>query len=192
MNPTTTFVLFGVQNGGVFVPVNFVAGDTTKFNTNFDAYTPEAGWTCTFYLKGSGSLQVSGVPASGSWNFTLPALQTQNLPAGLYTYAYVMNQNGEQYTAQSGRIYVTPNVSTANAGDLITHNQRMLTAINSTLENRANDDAQTMTLYGKAIAYIPIEMLLRLKTQYEYLVYKERNTSQVFGKSISTNRLPWF
>jgi len=184
--------MFGVNGNGLYAPTDIVAGDTTKFNTGFDAFTPEGGWICNFKLAGSGSLQVSGMPVSSSWNFTLPATQTATLPPGLYTFAYIMTQNGEQYTVKSGRLYVKPSIAAANPGDLVSQNQRILNAINNTIEGRANDDAQTITLFGKAISYLQPEMLLKMKAQYEYLVYMERNTSQQFGKPVSTNHLGWF
>lgn len=193
MNYTDVAIYFGFPNT-VYVPVNFVAGDTTKFRVAFDRYSPADGWTCTFYLKGIDQLTVVATPTAdnSAFDITLAANQTSALRAGDYDYAYCMSLGNDRYTVKSGRVTVKANIGTATAGSLLSHAVKMLALIEAALEGKTQDDVLSLAYYGKSYVTIPPETLMKMRGFYQYEVYRLRNSSQVFGKTITTNHLPGY
>lgn len=154
-------------------PAGVTAGDSWAWADGL-AWTdcPSPAFQVSFALRhpatGAGPT-VAGVAdgAASAWRFTVAAAETGALPAGTYRWAVVASSadGAERLTLRTGEIAVAPDpLATADAR---TPAERILSAIEATIEGRAMKDADTFTIEGRSIARTPIPDLLRLRAVYQ-------------------------
>jgi hypothetical protein len=84
-------------------------------------------------------------------------------------------ENGDatqKFTVYDEVVTVLPNARTATAAQLLTHEEKVLAAIEAVLEKRATSDQAAYTIKNVAITKMPIEELLRWRGVYSARVWR--------------------
>jgi len=131
--------------------------------------TPASGYTAKLTAKGPSEYSFDGVYESGNWVFTATITEP-----GLYQYAITYENSIGRFLNESGRLTVQPDPTAAPDGDLNTHAERVLAAIEAVIENRATKDQQSYSIAGRSITRIPIAELLELRKQYKAEVAEQQ------------------
>lgn len=169
-------------------PSTVTAGNTWTWTKTFSDYAPsESGgtWALSYAINGVGKLtwDAAWVSDDGqAWTVTIPAARTAGLPAGRYQWAAIVTggggYDGERYTPASGILTIQPNPETAAQGDLQTHAEKALAAVEAVLEGRITADVQAYAIGGRSVTSIPVLELRKLRAQYRDEVWRERHPGQ--------------
>lgn len=157
-------------------PSSIFAGDTVLFTKTISDYPSSDGWILTYSFRGPSSLADQVATTSGSgYAVTIPVSATAPLLAGTYYWNARVSKAGEVHTVARGVLTVT-----LVAGALVlSHNEKMLAAINAALEGRVVADMQQYTISGRMVTKIPFEKLMHYKGVYEAKVYRDRTPGQL-------------
>lgn len=151
-------------------PARLTAGDSWQWTIKPLWVADSApGWSVALYLKeqsGEAALMIEGRQEAEAWQFAASASETETLPAGKYSWAVVARQieAGERATLARGTLAVQPDPLAG--GDTRARPERILDAIEATIEGRATKDADAYSIEGRSITRIPIADLLRLRAIY--------------------------
>jgi hypothetical protein len=166
-------------------PIQFVAGDTVKWTRVVADYPAVDGWTLNYKIVGPRALvsQPAVSVVDGVFTVTLAASATAGAAFAAGTYriiGYVDGVGAERHTVYEGVVEILPNVAELSHTSLLTHEERMLTAIQAALEGRTTADIEAYTIDGTQITKLPMERLLQLQGIYKVKVWRLRNP----GKSV--------
>lgn len=156
------------------VPDSAVAGDTWRWAVELPDHPPSDGWALTYAFRGAQTVQVTAQPDGETYVVTVPAAETAKLGSGVCPWSARVAKDGERYTVATGTVTVE-----ADLGEGPTTNERILAAIEATLEGRASQDADTYQIAGRAVSKTPHDKLMDLRARYRYLVEIERRGGRV-------------
>ncbi|MQQ09102.1 hypothetical protein GFB49_11605 [Epibacterium sp. SM1979] len=162
------------------IPSQLVAGDSWAWSdAPAFASHPPPDWSLHYILRPvTGGDPITIVASHGETSFVIthPASETQSLAPGEYEWsALAFNAGtGDRARLSVGRICILPDPLQAT-GDQRSGAERILAAIDATLEGRVSKDAESYTIEGRSIARTPIEDLTRLQSIYSQRVAQERN-----------------
>jgi len=177
------------------IPAEITAGDslTVDLAALRGEYPPPA-WTLTFALTPKEGGPVTTIPAADSgdsWRVAMTPAETSSLPTGRYAWALALPTGryawalvaedtgaGERRTVQRGELAVVADPLTST-GDTRSDAERILAAIEATIEGRATKDAESYSIEGRSISRTPIEQLLRLRAVYQRSVDAEAGISPI-------------
>ena len=99
---------------------------------------------------------------------------TTKFKAGKYKYdvTIIRDSDSEEIVIEQGLLNVLPDKS-VDSGDIRTHNQRVLDAINATIEKTATKEQASYSVAGRSLSRRSITELLELKREYEIKVRLE-------------------
>jgi hypothetical protein len=169
-------------------PSSAVAGDYWKWRVGDVVDHPQSeGWTLTYELTGRSNTktftavwQTSG-DDENSWLVTVAITVTDDLEAGLYYLHSRMVGSGDyanqEYHLDSIPFEVLPNPRSAIPGLFQTHEERALEVIEAALEGRLTKDMENYSIAGRSISKIPIETLVKLRSQYQATVNQQKTGS---------------
>jgi len=158
-------------------PSEAVAGDTWHWQRSFADYPPSTGWSVKYLFSGPGSLEVAADPVAdqSGYDVTVDADDTARIKAGVYEWAAIATHTTDgRKTVARGITVVTPDFEQLAEGDLVTHEEKMVTILRSVLEGRAEDDVQFQIIGGRQIQMIPIKELQQMYEYYGEKVRKRR------------------
>lgn len=153
-------------------PAGLTAGDQWAWaDADAWAHCPAPAFRVSVALRnpatGAGPT-VEGVsdPAARAWRFTVASAVTAALAPGAHRWAVVAyDADGGRVTLRTGESTVAPDpLATADAR---TPAERILAAIEATIEGRAVKDADAFTIEGRSITRTPVPDLLRLRNVYQ-------------------------
>jgi hypothetical protein len=160
-------------------PAKLVAGDTWAWSdaSAFSSHPPPE-WALRYVLRPlAGGSSITILAAAGSDAFTLSQTASETAPAlpGEYEWHAVAFHaaNGDRAVLGAGRVTVLPDPLQAG-GDLRSTAERILAAIDATIEGRVTKDAESWTIEGRSIARTPLADLLRLRAVYAAQAAAER------------------
>ena len=157
------------------IPAEITAGNTYNWKETITEY-PVATYDLIYTLvnKNSDIIEITAVANLQEHEFILTTQQTQNLIPGKYYYSKIVKakDGSTKTTLQRDAIEILPNEQTFF--DNRTHNEKVLEAINATIENRADKTMQSYTIAGRQITHIPLLELFSLKLNYEKIVTAEK------------------
>jgi hypothetical protein len=157
-------------------PDRLFAGDTAKWNKTISDYPPTDGWTLTYAFRGPSNFPDQQATSSGSaYVIVIAAAITTALAVGTYYWSARVNKAGETYTVARGVL----TVDMVAGGVVITHNEKMLAAINAVLEGRVTADINQYTIGTRMVTKIPFKELLHFKGVYEAKVWRDRNPGKI-------------
>lgn len=148
------------------LPAKVRAGDTLKFTDTVDDYPATDGWTLNYVLVNGQQHQTFS--ASGSeYAFNVALTTTKNWAAGDYRWqAYVDGVSSEKHTVGSGFVTILPDYS-AGPSDQRSHVEKILSAIEATLEGKILTDAESVTINGRSIKRYSFDQLTKLRKEYK-------------------------
>lgn len=159
------------------------AGTTIKYQRTYGDFPANGGWTATLHIAGAVKLSIAATTSGASFLYTISATNSANLEPGNYEWREVVTKSGEVYVADAGVVEVMPNVAAAAAGDLQTHAEKMLAAIEAKLEGRIENDAETYQVINRMVQHIPFDKLQAARERYRAMVWQEKHPGE-FGPPI--------
>lgn len=149
------------------LPAKIRAGDTLKFKDTLAKYSAADGWVLKYALVNPDSKIALSSSASGaSHQFNVALTSSKEWRAGVYRWqAYVDGVDSEKHTVGTGQVTVLPDFS-QGPSDQRHHVEKVLAAIEATLEGKASDDAETAEINGLSIKRYSPEQLLVWRAKY--------------------------
>ena len=166
------------SNLGSSEAMEVAAGDTIKWTKCFPNYPASAGWVLSYSLRNAQSqIDISGamITASGDcFAVSVAPTDSATWADGDYDYQAYVTNGADRYTVEVGRIRVLQNLATQATVDNRSHNQKMLDAIVSLLENRATADVDEYSIDNVHLKKMPVQDLETWRARYEYRVRVDR------------------
>lgn len=165
-------------------PDSITAGLTFKRPITLTAYPADDGWVLNAYLRGTGVIDIPSTASGKQHVFNVPATTTANWVAGNYGYSIRATNavSGEVYEVESGTLNIAGNIETATNSDYRSHAQKVLDAIEATIEGRASLDQERYRINNRELYRTPMADLLKLRAQYRNEVRHEK--AKACGKSV--------
>jgi hypothetical protein len=158
------------------------AGDTWKWTRSFSDYPVSEGWVLSYSIRGASVLVDADVvvtPGTNDYAVVVAAAKTAALLPGTYQWAAFVTKAGERYTADEGVLVVERNLSTAAAGDALSHAEKMLSIVEAVLAGRVPADVDSYQINGKSVVKIPVPELKKLRKQYRTEIWRLRNGNRL-------------
>lgn len=166
------------------IPSVLRAGSAYEWTEKVSGYAPGT-YTLEYILFNAGqTLTIAG--EANEFKVDLATSDTEGWAPGKYQYILRITDGTDKIDVRRGSVEILANVDNLQALDGRTHSRRMLDAIEATLEGRASNDAQEMTVRGRSIKLTPIPELLRLRGIYSAAVKSEEAAEK--GQA-GTNRI---
>jgi hypothetical protein len=165
------------------------AGDTWKWTRSFADYPVSEGWALSYSFRGASVLLDADVTIQANvadWSVSVTAAKTAPLIPGTYHWAAFVTKAGERYTADEGVLVVERNLSTAAAGDALSHAEKMLPIVEAVLSGRVTADIENYQINGKLVTKIPIAELKKLRKQYRSEIWSQRNGGRLGPQHLTT------
>jgi hypothetical protein len=165
------------------------AGDTWKWTRALADYPPSEGWVLTYSIRGLSVLldaDVTVTPGVSDYAVSVAANKTAPLLPGTYQWAAFVTKAGERFTADEGVLVVERNLSTAAAGDALSHAEKMLVIVEAALAGRLDADIEEYQINGKAVKKIPVLELKRLRKQYRTEIWRLRHAGRLGPQHLTT------
>jgi hypothetical protein len=163
-------------------PDRAVAGDTWKWTRALADYLPSDGWVLTYSIRGLSVLLDADVvvtPGASNYAVAVAANKTAALLPGTYRWAAFVTKAGERYTADEGVLVVERNLSTAAAGDALSHAEKALPIVEAALAGRLTADVEEYMINGKQVRKIGVPELKKLRKQYRNEIWRQRNGNKL-------------
>jgi hypothetical protein len=167
-------------------PIQIAAGDTLTFTRRIPAYPAGAGWGLTYELTSAAgpAIQFQSVASGNDHAVTVAAAVTALWVSGEYVLTgYAVNVG----SAERFQVFfpapfiVLPNTATGGVGVAQpTHCQKMITSLEATLEQMAQDDLQETSIAGTQFRSEKREDIKKLLNIYygEHQVEVDRQRSR--------------
>lgn len=154
-------------------PTQVNAGDTAKWLKALPDYPATDGWVLSYTLVSSTQRLTFNASASGSEHLVnVSAATTAAWVPGTYTWRARVALDGDVYTVGGGQIVVGSAFATATDGRSAA--RRMLDAVEATLEGRASNDVEQLTISGRSVKHMPVADLLALRDRLRLDVAREQ------------------
>lgn len=159
------------------------AGTTFAAAVVATAY-PAGDWTCTLHLRGPVAVDLVAVPDGHSHRVEASAEQTSSWPPGVYWWAARVSDGATVVQIDEGQIEILADLTGISAPhDGRTHAEKVLSAIEAVIENRATIDQQKYTINNRELWRTPIADLLLLRARYQAELQRERMAKKT-GQSL--------
>lgn len=120
--------------------------------------------------------------------WSVPASDTGAWTAGDYAYTIRATDGTNVHEVESGRVRITPDLATAEAGfDGRSANRIALEAIEAVIAKRASLDQERYRINNRELYRTPVADLIKLRAHYVALVSKEeasRKGRSLFGRQV--------
>lgn len=190
-------------------PTFLTAGTTFKVDRQFPRYN-NTDWTLSIFIVGqvvgnfSGSC-ITPDPDGRTFHVVLTPTQTATLnPAGGASLAYryierLTALNGEIFDVNTDKIMVSANAGTAQAGDFVSPEEKLLAQLQVALAARiAGGAVENYSVAGRSITKISTKELRDMIGGLKWQVYRQRNPGRVgapgtfsFPPERGTAPYPW-
>jgi hypothetical protein len=159
-------------------PSTLVAGSTWQWTRDFAAFPAAEGWALAYHLVGPAHRTTILATNTGTaYVVAVAATETAELPAGEYAWRALATKAGAVHPVASGRIRVLPNPATMAPGEQLTHQERMLAAVDAVLAGRVTDDVEAFTIHGRSLTHIPFKELRAYRVVLADAVRRQRGGS---------------
>lgn len=154
----------------LYAPTTIISGDTYKFTRTYGPYPAGDGWQAVYWLVGPSNTtrMISGSASGNDHSFTISAIKTSGLAVGTYEWSVKCSKAGEVYTAESGMVPVTANLSTLT--ERIQFAESMITAIETALQNMLADGlaVTSLSVAGRSYSHMSMKDLQDMRAHYQY------------------------
>jgi hypothetical protein len=162
------------------IPAQLVAGDGWAWSDAAAfASHPPPDWALHYVLRpiaGGTTITIVATWGDDTYSLSRTATATAADAPGDYEWTALAYDDASDDRARlgSGRVCILPDPAQAT-GDLRSGAERILAAIDATVEGRVTKDAESYTIEGRSIARTPMADLIRLQGIYQRRVDAERN-----------------
>lgn len=161
-------------------PQNITAGETLTWTRTLADYSPADGWALNYFYRsrnGVGFDAVAVAAASDDYLVEVPSSATASLAPGTICWQAWVSRGSERYLVGSGETKVAHGFVGGTATttvDARSTAERILDAIDATLEGRVTKDISQYMIGNRQLIKISPNDLLALRKHYADLVAKER------------------
>ncbi|MBK8663251.1 MAG: hypothetical protein IPN18_16220 [Ignavibacteriales bacterium] len=167
-------------------PKQITAGFNVEWEESPSDYPSSTyGLSATFVLQSSAATRytVTATANGSGFAFSIPAATSADYTAGNYKLHIYATLSDAKYFVGVQDVQILPNPFTAT-GDTREHNQKMLDAINATLEGRAVQEYQSLAINGYSVTQLSPSELMRWRSYYINELRKQANADRISsGKS---------
>lgn len=163
---------FDTVNIEIGEPDTLIAGNLTRWRrTDLSNIYDPTDYTLTYSARlGAATateIEITATSDATGFYTDVPSATSATWPVGDYEWqAYITrNADSERIAVDHGRFKVLADLATSTA-DPRTHAQRMVTLLESALENRAGSDIVYYMIGGRAVSKIPPKELRELLQSY--------------------------
>lgn len=166
-------------------PTQFVGGDTVAWTRALSSYPATDGWTLHYRLLGENVDVVTDDDGNGNTEaaYSLvfaPGDTDQVVTETAARLVGWVSKSSEIHTIFDGIVRILPNVRSATGvADVLTHEERMLSAIQARLEGRTTADVARYGREGTFIDKLAIADLLRMQGIYKAKLWRLENPGAV-------------
>ena len=136
------------------------------------------GWTARLFLRGPKAIDLEAVAGPSGATLSAAAAVTSQWPAGTYHYglrALEPGNDGAVEGLEGGELRILADISLLEDGhDARSHAQRVLEAIEATIEGRASHDQESYSIKGRSLSRTPLAELLALRSHYRAELARDR------------------
>ncbi|MEM9782807.1 MAG: hypothetical protein AAF899_10045 [Pseudomonadota bacterium] len=168
-------------------PSRLRAGETWAWDRPDLAAYASAAYTVTYTLRpvGGGAIIVltAGV-VDGALEVRMAASATGVVAPGDYEMTGQVVRNADLHTVTLGLWHVFIDAAADSTADARSHDEKMLAAIEATLEGRAVKDVESYSIEGRALTRIPFAELERLRQGYARRVARARGRGGIAQRAV--------
>lgn len=179
--------LFDAVNAPEGSPKEVVVGDFIQFKrTDLVSDYPPADYTARYIARvtagGSSEITLTGTNYNSgeSYLFTVTSTDSAAFNAGYYHWQLEIERNSdnERIVVDRGSFTAVVDLDVSNA-DPRTHDEIMLTKIQSVLESRADADVESYSIQGRSLTKIPIDKLMEFERHYRQRVDRQKKLDDI-------------
>lgn len=157
-------------------PREIAARETSSWTLDLPNNRPADGWAVSYFFRGPVEVDLVGVVDGVEFDFAI-ATGTFDTP-GRYDWTAVATKIGSRVRLATGRIEILADAEqTTGVGDVTTHSERMLAALEAALEGTASKAHRSYTIDGRSIERMTLEELRTNRDLYARRVKLERELS---------------
>lgn len=164
-------------------PSRFTAGESLSWKKSFSDYLAGDGWTLTYYFRGPGKgFDAEASADANAFIVTVPASDTAVCVPGDYAYQGVVTKDSESIVVDRGSVTVLPGLASTpvtESFDGRSQAQRILDAIDATLEGKATADQLEYTIGNRQLKRYSMAELLQVRDRYASIVAREKTDEGV-------------
>lgn len=171
------------------IPKKIQAGDTVKFTDSVEEYKATDGWSVTYSIvNGDNRYAITSTATDDDHAFIIPASISKHYLAASYKWAAQAIKDDERYTLGFGRLDILPDFG-AGPTDQRLHVEKVLQAIEATLENKATTDQQSLSINGRSISRVAPGELLAWRDKYRSELRSIINAERLAMGNSGTNKI---
>lgn len=165
------------------LPDTIAAGLTFRKKLNLTAYPADQGWGISIFIRGKSAIDIISMADGSQHLIDVQASITATWQPSDYGYSVrAIHTSGEVYEIERGTLTITADMQTVTDGDFRSHAQKVLAAIEATIEGRATIDQERYRINNRELYRTPMADLLKLRSQYRNEVRQEK--AKACGKSL--------
>lgn len=172
------------------MPDTIVSGTTVTYTRSTSDYPANDGWMNTLYIAGPEmAVPLPGTPSGASYVFTLTAAVTAALDAGDYHWEERAVKAGEYKRVAGGLLTILPNIATATAGSMGTHEERMVALLTTLIEKRVGEDMSQYTIAQRQAVREDLKNLTAMRASMVSAVAQQKRPGR-FGREVTASFPP--
>ena len=160
------------------IPQKITAGDSFKITGSIDDYRSDT-WTATLYLTGGEKISIVATADGTGYQLYKAAADTVSWTAGIYNFALTVSDGTDTYSIESGQLEIVQRADLQATGDKTSHAQKVLIAIEATIEGRASLDQSSYSIAGRSLSRMSIDELLKFRDYYKKKVNEQKNKYRI-------------
>lgn len=154
------------------------AGDSFELTVTEADYPASDGWSCRIVLTNASTVITINSSADGdSHAFSVTPTTSAAWTPGQYGAAFQFLATDQRVTFDVGSITLLPDITSAT--DTRSHAEKVLAALEATLEGKATSDQQSMSINGRALVRFSPSELLSWRDKYAAIVASERRADRI-------------
>lgn len=170
-----------MHSGLTKLPLSFAAGSTVTYTRSYAEF-PAPEWTLTLRIRGADTLDIVADGDGSGFQVTIDAADSAELPAGNYQWTEEVSKDDENYVVARGRVNILPNFETAEDGDVLSFEEKLLPLVEARINGRVTKDLDSYTADGMQVSKLDFKSLLKLRNSLVTAINAQRSG----GKSIQT------
>ncbi|WP_067096159.1 hypothetical protein [Marinomonas atlantica] len=156
------------------IPKELTAGLSVSFVLSLQDF-PASQCVATLHLRNqNGAIDITSSAVDDDYLFSVAPSVTTEWAAGEYTAVLRVNKDDDVHQPWHGFIAINPDVAALAVLDDRSNNERMLEAVQATLERRASSDQLKLAFNGRSLEKTPLSELMQLEQMYQRRVMIER------------------
>lgn len=159
------------------IPSKIIAGLNVAWSDAPVGY-PSCEYTMKYVLvNATGRIEITSAATVNGYSVILKASDTASWSAGTYRMIGYAEKSGEKYEVYNATIVVDANPFTGTGTDYRSHNQRVLEALQATIQGRATKEQSELTIGSRMIRLMSMDELIKAETHYRWMVKSESGTA---------------